>query len=83
MIAVVVRVRAGQPPEPRNGARGGPSPARRGAPTSSRSARTSGSLASRFFFLMGGAMLVNYIITYLKQSHGLEEERGGRDQITS
>jgi MFS family permease len=31
-------------------------------------------LASRFFFLMGGAMLVNYILTYLKQTHGLDQE---------
>jgi MFS family permease len=31
-------------------------------------------LVSRLFFLMGGAMLVNYILTYLKQTHGLGEE---------
>jgi MFS family permease len=30
-------------------------------------------LTSRFFFLMGGAMLVNLIITYLKQTHGMGE----------
>jgi MFS family permease len=30
-------------------------------------------VASRLFFLMGGAMLVNLVITYLKQSHGLDE----------
>ena len=30
-------------------------------------------LASRLFFLMGGAMLVNYIITYLKQTHHLDQ----------
>jgi MFS family permease len=31
-------------------------------------------VASRLFFLMGGAMLVNFVITYLKQSHGLDEQ---------
>ena len=31
-------------------------------------------LASRLFFLMGGAILVNLILTYLKQTHGLDEE---------
>jgi MFS family permease len=31
-------------------------------------------LTSRLFFLMGGAMLVNYILVYLKQTHGLGEE---------
>ena len=30
-------------------------------------------LASRLLFLMGGAMLVNYIITYLKQTHHLDQ----------
>jgi len=30
-------------------------------------------VASRLFFLMGGAMLVNFVITYLKQVHGLSE----------
>ncbi len=30
-------------------------------------------LTSRFFFLMAGAMLVNLLLTYLKQSHGLDE----------
>ena len=31
-------------------------------------------LTSRFFFLMGGAVLVNLILTYLKQTHGLDED---------
>ena len=31
-------------------------------------------LTSRFFFLMGGAVLVNLLITYLKQTHGLDED---------
>jgi len=31
-------------------------------------------LTSRFFFLMGGSVLVNLLITYLKQTHGLDEK---------
>ena len=31
-------------------------------------------LTSRFFFLMGGSVLVNLPITYLKQTHGLDEK---------
>jgi MFS family permease len=31
-------------------------------------------VVSRLFFLMGGAMLVNLVITYLKQSHGMTQE---------
>ncbi len=30
-------------------------------------------VASRLFFLMGGSVLVNYIITYLHQSHGMTQ----------
>ena len=31
-------------------------------------------LTSRFFFLAGGSVLVNLLITYLKQTHGLDEK---------
>jgi MFS family permease len=31
-------------------------------------------VASRLFFLMGGAMLVNYVIVYFGQTHGLDQE---------
>jgi len=35
-------------------------------------------VASRFFFLMGGGILVNFVIAYLKTSHGqLEQEANG------
>ncbi len=37
-------------------------------------------LTSRFFFLMGGAILVNLILTYLKQTHGLGRGRRQLDQ---
>jgi len=74
MLAVVIRVGRGQPPKPREG-----------RSWRSVAAETWGTdilqersyvwmLTSRFFFLMGGAMLVNYILAYLKQSHGLEQD---------
>ncbi len=73
MAAVVLRVSPGLPPKPRNG-----------RPWRSIVGETWGTdilkersyvwlLTSRFFFLMAGAMLVNLILTYLKQSHGLDE----------
>ncbi len=73
MVAVVARVGEGQPPRQRNG-----------KSWTAIAGETWGTdvlqersyvwlLASRFFFLMGGAMLVNLIITYLKQTHGLDE----------
>jgi MFS family permease len=74
MVAVVARVGEGQPPKPRNG-----------KPWTIIAREVWGTdvlkersyvwlLASRFFFLMGGAVLVNLILTYLKQTHGLNEE---------
>jgi MFS family permease len=73
MAAVVLRVGQGQPPKNRAG-----------RSWASVAAETWGTdilkersyvwlITSRLFFLMGGAMLVNYIITYLKQTHGLNE----------
>jgi MFS family permease len=73
MVAVVARVGEGQPPKPRNG-----------KPWTTIAREVWGTdvlkersyvwlLASRFFFLMGGAVLVNLILTYLKQTHGLDE----------
>jgi MFS family permease len=74
MAAVVLRVGEGQPPKPRNG---------KSWSTISREVWGTDVLkersyvwllTSRFFFLMGGAILVNLIITYLKQTHGLDED---------
>ncbi len=74
MIAVVARVGEGQPPRPRAG-KSWSAIARETWGTDVLKERSYvWLLASRFFFLMGGAMLVNYIITYLKQTHGLNEE---------
>jgi MFS family permease len=74
MVAVVARVGEGQPPKPRNGKSWG-TIAREVWGTDVLKERSYvWLLTSRFFFLMGGAVLVNLIITYLKQSHGLSEE---------
>jgi MFS family permease len=74
MLAVVIRVPAGVPAKPRNG-RSWRSIAGETWGTDILKERSYiWLLASRFFFLMGGAMLVNYVITYLKQSHTLGEE---------
>ena len=74
MIAVVARVGEGQPPKAREG-RSWSSIARETWATDVLKERSYVWLiTSRLFFLMGGAMLVNYILTYLKQTHGLDEE---------
>jgi len=74
MAAVVLRVGEGQPPKPRNG-KSWSTIAREVWGTDVLKERSYvWLLTSRFFFLMGGAILVNLIITYLKQTHGLSEE---------
>jgi MFS family permease len=74
MAAVVLRVGEGQPPKPRNG-KSWTTIAREVWGTDVLKERSYvWLLTSRFFFLMGGAILVNLIITYLKQTHGLSEE---------
>lgn len=74
MAAVVLRVGEGQPPKPRNGKSWG-TIAREVWGTDVLKERSYvWLLASRFFFLMGGAVLVNLILTYLKQTHQLGED---------
>ena len=74
MAAVVLRVGEGQPPKPRNGKSWG-TIAREVWGTDVLKERSYvWLLASRFFFLMGGAVLVNFILTYLKQTHNLGED---------
>jgi MFS family permease len=71
MIAVVVRVDPGMPPRDRRG-RSWVQIARTAWGTDILRERSYVWLVvSRFFFLMGGAMLVNLVITYLNQTHGL------------
>jgi len=74
MVAVVVRVSPGLPPRDR-GTRSWASIAGEAWATDILKERSYVWLvASRLFFLMGGAMLVNLVITYLKQTHGLDEQ---------
>ena len=73
MAAVVLRVSPGMPPKSRNG-RSWRSIAGETWGTDILKERSYvWLLTSRFFFLMAGAMLVNFILTYLKQAHGLDE----------
>ncbi len=74
MVAVVVRVSPGLPPRDR-GSRTWPSIAAEAWAADILKERSYVWLvASRLFFLMGGSMLVNFVITYLKQSHSLDEQ---------
>jgi MFS family permease len=74
MAAVVLRVSPGQPPLDRAG-RSWTEIARTAWGTDILKERSYVWLvASRFFFLMGGGILVNLVITYLKQTHGLTEK---------
>jgi MFS family permease len=73
MVAVVVRVSPGHPPLERGG-RSWPAIAKTAWGTDILRERSYVWLVvSRLFFLMGGAMLVNLVITYLKQTHGLTQ----------
>ncbi len=74
MVAVVARVGEGQPPKPRNGKSWGAIVREVWGTDVLQERSYVWLLASRFFFLMGGAVLVNLILTYLKQTHGLDED---------
>ena len=73
MVSVVYRVGPGQPPKPREG-RSWVQVARETWATDILQERSYVWLvASRLFFLMGGGVLFNLIVTYLKQAHGLSQ----------
>ncbi|HET9756607.1 MAG TPA: MFS transporter [Candidatus Limnocylindrales bacterium] len=74
MTAVVARVGEGQPPKPRNGKSWGAIVREVWGTDVLKERSYVWLLTSRFFFLMGGAVLVNLILTYLKQTHGLGED---------
>ena len=73
MVAVVARVGEGQPARPRSGRSWATIVGETWATDVLQERSYVWLLVSRLFFLMGGAMLVNYILTYLKQTHGLDE----------
>ncbi len=74
MVAVVARVGEGRPPRPRQGKSWTTIVGETWGTDVLKQRSYVWLLTSRLFFLMGGAMLVNYIITYLKQTHGLGED---------
>ncbi len=74
MVAVVARVGEGRPPRPRQGKSWTAIVGETWGTDVLKQRSYVWLLTSRLFFLMGGAMLVNYIITYLKQTHGLGED---------
>ena len=83
MSAVVLRVEPGRPPKDRAGRSWASVAAETWGTDVLRERSYVWLLTSRFFFLMGGAVLVNLLITYLKQTHGLgEEEANGIYTIT-
>ena len=82
MISVVYRVAPGQPPRPRQG-RSWLAIAREAWGTDILKERSYvWLLASRFFYLMGGGILFNEIVTYLKQVHHLAQEEAAGVQFT-
>ena len=74
MAAVVLRVRPGPPPKDRAGRSWLSIAGETWGTDILRERSYVWLLTSRFFFLMGGAVLVNLLITYLKQTHGLDEK---------
>ncbi len=82
MISVVYRVAPGQPPRPRQG-RSWLAIAREAWSTDILKERSYvWLLASRFFYLMGGGILFNEIVTYLKQVHHLGQDEAAGVQFT-
>jgi MFS family permease len=81
MAAVVIRVSPGQPPRHRAG-RSWTAIARTAWGTDIlREHSYVWLVVSRLFFLMGGAMLVNLVITYLKQTHHLSKEEANGTNV--
>jgi MFS family permease len=74
MIAVVVRVSPGLPPLDREGRSWPQIAATAWATDVLRERSYVWLVVSRLFFLMGGAMLVNFVITYLKQTHAMTQQ---------
>lgn len=74
MVAVVVRVSPGMPPLDRKGRSWAEIAGTAWGTDILRERSYVWLVVSRLFFLMGGAMLVNLVITYLKQTHNLSKE---------
>jgi MFS family permease len=74
MAAVVLRVEPGRPPKDRQGRSWLSVAGETWGADILRERSYVWLLTSRFFFLMGGAVLVNLLLTYLKQTHALGVE---------
>lgn len=74
MLSVVLRVQQGVPPTPRNGRSWATIVKETWGTDILRERSYVWLVASRLFFLMGGSILVNLAITYLNQTHGLDQE---------
>jgi MFS family permease len=73
MVSVILKVGQGQPPKPREG-KSWSRIAREAWATDILKERSYVYLvASRLFFLMGGGILVNLALTYLKFTHGMDQ----------
>jgi MFS family permease len=73
MLSVVYRVGRGQPPKPREGRSWLQIAGDTWATDILQERSYVWLVASRLFFLMGGGVLFNLIVTYLKQTHGLTQ----------
>ena len=81
MAAVVIRVSPGQPPLDRAGRSWRQIAATAWGTDILRERSYLWLVVSRLFFLMGGAMLVNLVITYLKQTHHLTKEEANGTNV--
>ncbi len=81
MISVVVRVPNGPPARPRNGRSWRSIAAETWGTDILREKSYIWLLASRLLVLMGGASLVNFVVIYLADVHGLTQEEVGRTQL--
>ena len=77
MISVVLRVPNGPPPKPRNGRSWRSIAAETWGTDILREHSYLWLLASRLFILMGGAAVLNFILLYLPDAHGLTEKESG------
>jgi MFS family permease len=77
MISVVVRVPNGPPPKPRDGRSWLSIAAETWGTDILREKSYIWLLASRFFILMGGASVLNFVFLYLADSHGLTQSQAG------
>ena len=82
MLSVVLRVGRGQPPNPRDGRSWADIAKGTWATDILRERSYVYLVASRLFFLMGGGILVNLIIAYLNQVHGLDQKAANETNLS-